>query len=385
MTIGAPVPAGLQAVLDRLSPERLEQNLWDMLEIYSPPYAEGPVVRHTEGVLRARGFDVTLQPVPNRGTTRANVLVQVGPGTPTLLWVGHLDTVELFHEGGHRPRRDGDLLRGLGTADMKGGCAAAIEALTALMESGEPLGHAMTLALVVGEEDAGDGALVLRETLEAPLTVIGEPTSMAACVDHYSYIELLVEAHGKRAHAALPEVGANAIHAMLEVVSAVLEDAPKWPDAERIALSVRRISGGEPQFVIAEQCEAQIDVHLPPGVPPEGIEAAFERAIAKAAASHDRVEIGLRRMFWAPGFGGARDDTRLVPLQAAFASLGQAWEPTAFRSHSDANLFHDRGTLTVVCGPGDLDVAHRRSERVSLTEVHAAARLYASLFWHATR
>ena len=52
---------------------------------------------------------------------------------------------------------EGDVAAGLGTADMKGGCAAMIETFLTLWENGHT-NCPVALALVVGEEDYGDGA-----------------------------------------------------------------------------------------------------------------------------------------------------------------------------------------------------------------------------------
>ena len=59
------------------------------------------------------------------------------------------------------------------------------------------------------------------------------------------------------------------------------------------------------------------------------------------------------------------------------------WEPGTFRSHSDAPLFHRAGSLTLVCGPGHLEVAHTRHEHVDLAQVREAARLYAAMIYEA--
>ena len=44
------------------------------------------------------------------------------------MWVGHVDTVPLIDEEDQRMHVEGDILHGLGSADMKSGCAAIVEA-----------------------------------------------------------------------------------------------------------------------------------------------------------------------------------------------------------------------------------------------------------------
>ena len=99
------------------------------MRVYSPSYAEEPVAQVFEARLQEAGLAVERQAVPPRpgGPARANLLVRLGPQPPAMLWVGHLDTIEALH-GFAPPRVAGDALHGLGAADMKGGCAAMVEA-----------------------------------------------------------------------------------------------------------------------------------------------------------------------------------------------------------------------------------------------------------------
>ena len=59
--------------------------------------------------------------------------LESGRAGRTLQWDGHLDTVHLPFVP---PSVDGDNIRGSGACDMKGGVAAAVEALRVLRETG---------------------------------------------------------------------------------------------------------------------------------------------------------------------------------------------------------------------------------------------------------
>jgi acetylornithine deacetylase len=52
---------------------------------------------------------------------------------------------------------------------------------------------------------------------------------------------------------------------------------------------------------------------------------------------------------------------------------------TAFRSHSDGNLFYEKGSRPLLLGPGSLETAHTWDEQVSLEEVDLAAAIYLGL------
>jgi acetylornithine deacetylase len=377
----------LSLILDRLDAGRLIRLLTEAVEQYSPSFAEEPAMEVFAAHLAECGISYLRQPVAEAGGPvadhRANLIIELGPQPSRLMWVGHVDTVPIIDEEDQRIHRDGDILHGLGTADMKSGCAAMVEAVAAIASSGVKLRHGLTVALVVGEEEYGDGSEALLETRSAPLTVIGEPTGLLACLDHYGYYEARLTARGTRAHAALPEIGASAIHAMLEWMRHILETGEQRYFTRGVSVNTREISGGAGLFMVAEKCEAIIDIHAPPAIPVETIEGFMEETRVMAQATHPACELEHENVFWAAGYSNAVADPVLGPLQRAFAATGLAWQPTAFRSHSDGNLFHQKGSVAVICGPGKLEVAHTRDEHVSLQETLQAARLYTALIYEA--
>ena len=135
--------------------------------------------------------------------------------------------------------------------------------------------------------------------------------------------------------------------------------------------------------MVAEQCEAAIDIHAPPGVDNSAIDRLIEEARAKALETHPRCDLQYENLYWATGYANAPEDPMLEPLHRAYVAVGVDWEPTAFRSHSDGSLFHAKGSVPVICGPGRLEVAHTRGEHVSLEETRQAARLYAAMIYEA--
>ena len=374
------------AITRQIDADRLTRLVIEAVDEYSPSFSEGPATQVFTDALERAGIPYRLQPVPGPydDETRANIVIELGEGPPELLWVGHVDTVPLQHfEETATEREDGDILYGLGAADMKSGCAAIIEALIAVRESGLPLRRGLTVGLVVGEEEYGDGAQALLDAVHAPLVVVGEPTGLLPCTSHYGYLELRLQASGTRAHAALPEAGANAIHAMLAWMLQILDGAVRLRLPEPLAVNPRQIQGGTGQFVVADACEAMLDVHLPPGVDGELPRQIVDEALEVARAGHPACELSYEPVFWSPGYALEPDSARLGALQRAFALADLPYAPGTFRSHSDASLFHRKGAHPVVCGPGRLELAHVRDEWVSLSEVHQAARLYAAMIYEA--
>lgn len=371
----------LEAVLAHIDRARLEQLVTEAVEEYSPSFSEGPATEVFATALDRAGVPYHRQAVPGpwEDEERANLIVELGPDPPALLWLGHVDTVPLQRYEQSAVRREGDILWGLGAADMKGGCAAILEALAAVRAAGVRLRRGLRVGLVVGEEEYGDGAQALLEAVGAPLAIIGEPTGLVACTSHYGYLEHRLDCRGTRAHAALPEVGASAIHAMLAWMLRSLDGAAAIPSDEPLAVNPRQIQGGDGMFVVADQCEAMLDTHLPPGIDPAPVDAVIAEARETVGRDHPGCSMDFDTVYWAPGYRIPPEDPRLQPLRRAYAQVGLKWAPSAFRSHSDASQLFQKGTTPVVCGPGRLELAHVRDEHVSLDEVYAAARLYAAM------
>lgn len=375
----------LENVLEQVDCARIRSLLIETVNQYSPSYAEEAVIEVFVAALERAGIAYRMQAVSASpgDVGRANILVELGPGPPELMLVGHVDTIPFWGdaEEEYSAEVDGDILWGLGAADMKSGCVAMVEAVIAAVEAGVVFERGFCLALVVGEEDYGDGSEALLAELTAPLTIIGEPTGLQPCIEHYAYMESRLTSEGTRAHAALPDVGANAIHAMLTWILRIVEEVGVLPHAEQIALNPREIRGGGSLFVIAEHCEAELDMHLGPAVDSQAVLAAMERARRTALETHRECSLEYEQIYFAPAYAVGADDARLEPLQRAFEGVGLAWKPTAFRSHSDGNMFFQEGVLPIVCGPGQLEVAHTRHEHVRFSEVEDAARLYLGMIY----
>ncbi len=371
----------IDAVLEHIDDARLTQLLADTVDTYSPSYAEEAVVEVLAEALDALGLDHRLQRVSEEDETpeRHNIIVELGPRPAGLVLVGHIDTIPAWDEESACARIDEGKMYGLGTADMKSGCCAMVEALAAVARAGVELGRGVTLVLVVGEEEYGDGSEAFLEENEPRLVVIGEPTGLAPCTEHFGYAEFVLESTGNPAHAAFPELGANAIHAMLAWLSALLEQMRTLDQPGQLAINPRQISGGSDLFIVADRCTAGVDVHLGPRVDHDEIIALLDRARAEVLDDHAHCELGFEETYYAPAYRLDADDERLAPLVRAFEANDMAWEPIAFRSHSDGNMFRQNGALPVICGPGRLEVAHTRDEYVELAQVHRAARLYAAM------
>ena len=131
----------------------------------------------------------------------------------------HLDSMpgRVFHE---------ERLDGRGACDMKGGLAASIIAVEALIDSGIDLPGAIEISGTVDEESGGYGGvayLAERGCFSKPRVdhvIIPEPLNVdRVCIGHRGVWWAEIETQGRIAHGSMPFLGDSAIRHM----GAVLE------------------------------------------------------------------------------------------------------------------------------------------------------------------
>lgn len=110
--------ARLEKVWQAINTDRLRKTFLELLDIYSPSGKEEDIQIYLEELLTEAGFSVERQEVEE---DRYNLRVTMGPGEPRLYMVGHVDTVPAWDLDALGPREENGIIRGLGSADMKGG------------------------------------------------------------------------------------------------------------------------------------------------------------------------------------------------------------------------------------------------------------------------
>ena len=367
----------LERVWRAIDTERLRRTFLDLLEIYSPSGKEEDIQLYLEELLSRAGFAVQRQEVEEE---RYNLLVTMGEGEPLLYLVGHVDTVPAWDLETFGAREEGDIILGLGSADMKGGCAAMVEAWLAMADALQPAERPRVgLLLVVGEEENGDGSSTFLEHCQPPWVVIGEPTGLTPCFAHYGYLETGFVTRGHRSHSSLPELGHNAVESMLRVLL-LLGNDPLFDRAQSdIVYSIREMRSSRAGFVVPDRCEAWIDLHLPPEKDPHALQEAIRRLVSGAGDFIPGLDLEVFFDFASAGYSLGTDNGAAEILRGIYPELGLQLKQDAFRSHSDGNLFFAAGSKPLILGPGYLESAHTPDEQVSRDEVFAAARIYAAL------
>jgi len=366
----------LEQVWNAIDPQRLRQTLMEMIDIYSPSGKEEDIQLYLEERLAKTGIPVSRQVVEEE---RYNLVATMGEGEPSLYLVGHVDTVAAWDIDAYAAVEEWGVIRGLGSADMKGGCAAMVEAWLALATLPEKLRPSLGLLLVVGEEENGDGSARFLQEQCPEQVIIGEPTTMLPAFNHYGYMEVALITQGRRIHSSLPELGHNAIESMLRVLLELERSSLFEPPPSKLIYSIREMSSSRAGFVVPDRCEAMIDLHLSPDTDPAAVRRNMEAVLVKARRKIKDLDLEFDFAFESGGYQLAPDQRLLTVLEDVYPRLNLPLEFVPFRSHSDGNLFFQAGSKPLILGPGSLETAHTADEQTSLAEVEAAARIYAAL------
>ena len=335
--------------------------------------------------LEPLGFRVELLPVPGM-PGKFNLLARSGAGTDGLVLAGHTDTVPYDAARWQSDPFGGevrdDRLYGLGSADMKSFLAviAHAAARVGLDRLERPL-----VILGTADEESGMGgarALVAAGERLGARVLIGEPTSLRPIDRHKGVLMERIRVTGRSGHASNPAAGLNAIDGMMAVIRALeaFRDrlAAELPElgfpVPGPTFNLGAIRGGDNPNRICASCELDVDLRLVPGMT-----TASARAGLREAARNALVDSGFGLEFAAlfEGVDPLAPDARRALAGACEHAAGHACGAVNFGT--EGPLFQQLDMEVVVCGPGEIAVAHQPDESVELSEAARAVDLVEQL------
>ncbi|MGH2753843.1 MAG: M20 family metallopeptidase, partial [Actinomycetota bacterium] len=265
-------------------------------------------------------------------------------------------------------------------------CAAAIEAVALLRAAGTRFDGTLELALVADEETMGfKGAahLVEEQIIKPSVAVVGEPTSVQVVRAQRGAAWFRIATRGVAGHGSAPERGVSAIRHMAEIVFRLEETLP---DVAHDLLggptvSVGTIRGGEKVNIIPASCLIEVDRRTIPGETEASVRASIEAAVELARDRFPDIDASIELAFSAMPFEVPPDAVLVKEaVEAIGEAVGAPGEIIGFRGASDARFLADTGADVIVCGPGQIELAHTARESIDLEELEHATLAYALLF-----
>ena len=376
----------LDRVVQTIDRRRLIDTAVALIEVPSPTRNAGAVADRLAGILADDGFPVQRHDADWPQAPVVIAVLESGRPGPTLQFDGHLDTVHLPYVP---PRLEDDTLYGSSSADMKGGIAAALEAMRVLrtldaLPAGKvlltahdhhegPWGDGRQVRAMIREGLVGD-AVLLPEYLADPLPVAGRGVAI---------FQATIRREGAPVHEVLrppgtPDVVAagaqlvTRLHAWNEQLK-----QNSHPLAGHDSTFVGSIQAGEIYNQSPTECLVQGTRRwIPPGSG-AAVREEFSQFLADvAAATGTQIEVEYTEQ------GGAYQvdaDSRLVQAfqQAHTAVAGSPLPLGAKPFVDDGNIYAVMAGIPALTHGPAATGAHTLNEAVPVEELVRVAKVYA--------
>jgi succinyl-diaminopimelate desuccinylase len=307
-------------------------------------------------------IEAALRGLPHLSVHRDGdaIIARTTLGRPQRVIVaGHIDTVPV---AGNLPsHREGNLLYGCGSCDMKSGVAVALRLAARLTQPSQDV----TWVFYDCEEVEAERNGLLRLSRNCPqllagdLAVLMEPTNGVIEGGCQGTMRAEVVTHGKRAHSARAWMGQNAIHAAAGILELLRGYEPRKPDVDgltyREGLNAVGIRGGVAGNVVPDECVVTVNFRFAP-----------DRS-AEQAAAHVREVFAGYDVAITDSAPGARPGLGHPAAASLLAAVGGV--PRAKLGWTDVARFAALGLPPLNYGPGDPELAHSPDEHVDVAQI----------------
>ncbi|NTJ61852.1 acetylornithine deacetylase [Agrobacterium rhizogenes] len=337
--------------------------------------------------LQDLGIHVTVLPGPEGD--RSNIFATIGPrDVAGYILSGHMDVVPAGEPSWTSEpfalRREADRLYGRGTTDMKGFLAAALAAAPELARTN--LARPIHLAFSYDEEAGCRGVPHLLAQMKALCAhpqgaIIGEPSRMQAVRAHKGKAAARVTIGGKAGHSSRPDLALNAIHAMSKVLSSAVDEAHKLTlgpfdpafEPPYSTLQAGIISGGLALNIVPDSCRLDLEARGIANVDPEKLLAPIRHSaeiLREQGFSVDWIPLSAY-----PALSLAEN----APLATLLEEITGKPSLAAVSYGTEAGLYQAAGIDAIICGPGDIERAHKPDEYILEAELAECRQMISAL------
>ncbi|HDN97797.1 MAG TPA: ArgE/DapE family deacylase [bacterium] len=292
-------------------------------------------------------------------------------------------------ENAFSPEIKENFIIGRGSADAKGQIATIYLSLLSLKDLNiKPQGD-LIVEIVIEEEIGGNGSLALiRQGYKADGVIVLEPTGLKITPANRGAIWFKIEIFGKQVHMGRIWEGVNAIEKMCFLIQRLkqyerklIEESKNFPLFEKyyqpVQLNFGKVIGEGWPSMVCGKVILEGGLGFLPNKDIKRIKKEIEDVIENCG---DEWIVKNYKL----SFDRLHNDAYQIPsdhplvktvYQSALES-GINPEITGFIASCDGRLFNKVGNMpTVVFGPGDLEQAHSKGERIKIDEIKIASEI----------
>ena len=388
--------ADIEKIFNLIDDNEVIQVTRDMVAIPSITHHEGMgMVNYMEKWFKDLDIPVRIYQVDD---DRANIFADYGAvsGPGRYMFNGHQDIKPvdgMIIDPYAAEIKDGKMY-GRGTCDMKGGIAAVLCAMKALVRAGvKPKGGITFFSDIEEEFGGGDGYYrAQREGMFDGIEglISCEPTELEVQIGNRGAFITCFETKGRASHSGLAHLGVNAIQNMSHFILEYLK-LPylqiENPFFGKCTVNFEKIEGGLYLSVVPDRCLACVDSRLIPETPPEYVQKAVDSLMDRMNREHGlNISEVTPPCEWRPGdfklkaeaISADHELTRRVAGAVELAT-GRKAVIGGCPAITIAMVLIEMGIPAIICGPGSIAQAHTEDEWIEVKQIPEAARTYAAL------
>lgn len=356
------------------------------------------LIAYIQAFLSSHGIDCVLthDETGKKANLFATLPSATGERTGGIVLSGHTDVVPVdgqnWTSDPFNPEiRDGKLY-GRGSCDMKGFIGVTLHMVPKILAT--QLAHPIHLAYSYDEEVGCVGAPSMIEELvkrgvNPSGCVVGEPTSMRTIVAHKGINAFRCRVHGHAAHSSLTPKGLNAIEYAARIICHIRDIADRFKangpydqafDVPFTTLQTSMIRGGIAVNTVPDLCEFEFEYRNLPGLAPDEVMQEIldyinNTVVAAMQKENASGKVDIEKLARAPGLDAAED----AAITQLVRALTRDNEVRKVAYGTEAGLFQAAGIPSVICGPGNIEQAHRPDEYVALDQLEQCEKFLTAL------
>lgn len=363
--------------------QKAEEILADLVHFDTTSHKTNlPLITYIEAILKEAGVPYDL--VPSDEGDKASLFATIGPEEPGGIGLsGHTDVVPVEGQDWDTDpftlKVKGDKLYGRGTTDMKGFLACMLAALPLYKEA--QLKRPIYLIFSYDEEVGCTGVRPLIKKLgrDLPLpslVLVGEPSNCHVVEAHKSIISYVTRIEGHETHSSLLHQGVSAIEIATKLMSHLYESQKNLIETQNdtrfnppySTVHIGRLEGGTARNIVAKSCEFLWEVRALPSFDGEQIAQnliayAESELLPSMKAISETTNIVTTQITSVPGLASSPDTISLG------LKLANQNESSSVSYATEAGLFENQGAGSVICGPGNIEQAHKPNEYIERSEL----------------
>lgn len=272
-------------------------------------------------------------------------------------------------------------LYGRGTCDMKGFIAVCLASIPKIIQSHLPV--PVHIALSYDEEIGCLGVpLMLKSCLakgiKPDLCIVGEPTSMRPVLAHKSVSAFSCQVYGHATHSSLTPKGVNAIEYAARMINKIRNLAnKKHPrhtfdenfDIPFATTQTGVIQGGNAINIVPEYCEFSFEIRT---ILNKEIDQLFkeikeyaDKLMHEMQKISKETSIHFKQLESIPAL--EHSENLLIKKIIQQCTNLKTNKKVAYAT--EAGIFAQNNIPTLICGPGNIEQAHRANEYISFSQL----------------